>query len=378
MRIPFISFLLSIMLSCGVDKQPSQQNETVPTFTTLFNSSNSDSVSCYRIPAMVTALNGDIIVAIDERVPSCGDLKWSEDINIIQKRSTDNGKTWTELEKVIDYPQGRSASDPSMIVDHVTGDVIMFYNYMDHTTEKDIYYLKMVHSSDNGMSWSKPRDITNQITKDSWYKDFKFITSGRGIQTKQGKLVHTLVNLNNGLHLFSSDDHGATWTLLDTPLLPADESKIVELNDGRWMVNCRNNGAGMRHIHVSSNEGITWENHADSTLIDPGCNASIIRYTSTANGDDKNRLLFSNANDATARKNLTVKISYDEGTTWSKGKTIYAGEAAYSTMTILNDDDIGLVFEKDDYKETVFTKFSLEWLTDGKDQLKTKLKRGIQ
>lgn len=65
---------------------------------------------------------------------------------------------------------------------------------------------------------------------------------------------------------------------------------------------------------------------------------------------------------------MTVRISYDEGETWSEGKTIYAGDSAYSSMTVLQNGDIGLLFEKDDHTENVFVRFTLEWLTDGKDK----------
>ena len=79
---------------------------------------------------------------------------------------------------------------------------------MNLDTEKDIYYLHVTKSSDNGKTWSEPEDITSQIAKPEWHKDFKFITSGRGIQTRSGKLLHTMVNLKSGLHLFGSDNHG--------------------------------------------------------------------------------------------------------------------------------------------------------------------------
>ncbi len=337
-------------------------------FQNLFSAEMREGVSCYRIPAIVTAPNGDLVAAIDERVPSCGDLKWNNNINIVIRRSADNGNSWSEIETVVDYPSGQSASDPSMIVDKTIGKIFLFFNYMDLENEKDVYYLRVITSSDNGQSWSQPRDITKEITRTNWHNDFKFITSGRGIQTRSGKLLHTLVNLEKGLFIFGSDNHGESWYLINTPVRPADESKIAELADGTWMINSRVNGLGMRFVHTSADEGKTWISKPDSALVDPGCNASFIRYSSVETGADKNRLLFSNANNKDNRENMTVRISYDEGKSWSEGKTIYTGSSAYSSMIVLQNGHIGLFFEKDDYTQNGFVQFSLEWLTDGKDR----------
>ena len=335
----------------------------------LFNSQLVPSASCFRIPSLVTAPNGDLIAAIDERVESCKDLGKNRDINIVIRRSHDNGDTWSKIETVVDFPFGISASDPSMIVDRETSEILLFYNYMDLENELGIYYLHVTRSSDNGQSWSKPEDITSQITKPEWTTDFKFITSGRGIQTQSGLLLHTMVNLQSGLHVFGSRNHGKSWFFIDTPILPGNESKVIELADGTWMINSRLNSPGIRHSHTSSNQGETWNSKPEPSLIDPGCNASIIRYTSTKDAFAKNRLLFSNANKSDSRGNMTVRLSYDEGKTWTEGKTIYPGRSAYSSLTVLNNGDIGLFFEKDGYKENVFVRFTLDWLTNGEDQL---------
>jgi sialidase-1 len=333
-------------------------------FEDLFNAEAKENIACYRIPSLITAPNGDLIAAIDERVPSCADLRGSKDINIVQRRSTDNGRTWSEIETVVDFPEGESASDPSMIVDEETEEIFMFYNFMDLDNEANIYYLHVVSSKDNGKTWTEPRDITTEIAKDEWHKDFKFITSGRGTQTSSGRLLHTLVNLDNGLHLFGSDDHGESWFLIDTPIQPADESKVIELADGRYMINARvNTGEGHRYVHISDDKGESWETRPETKLTDPGNNASIIRYT-REDKNEKDILLFSNSNDAEKRKNLSVRISYDEGETWSEGKTIYPGSAAYSDLTVLENGDIGVFFEADGYSRNLFTSFSLEWLTD--------------
>jgi sialidase-1 len=222
--------------------------------------------------------------------------------------------------------------------------------------------LKYVKSKDNGKSWEPPVDITNQISKSAWHKDFKFITSGRGIQTKAGKLLHTLVNLDNGLHLFGSDDHGESWYLLDAHITPADESKVVELEDGSWMINSRLNGSGIRYVHISEDDGKTWLTKPDSSLIDPGCNASLVKYTANSPNAAESFLLFSNANSPKDRQNLSVRVSFDEGESWSEGKTIYGGSAAYSSMTILSNGDIGVIFEKDDYTSIAFARFTPGWL----------------
>jgi sialidase-1 len=330
-----------------------------PSLTNLFDASDSTGIACYRIPALITAKNGDLLAAIDERVPSCGDLKWSQDINVVMRRSTDNGQTWLSVERLVDYPLGQSASDPSFILDEVTGELFLFYNYMDLENAPDVYELHVLSSRDHGQSWSEPQDITAQISKASWRNDFKFITSGRGTQTRSGTLLHTLVNLDHGLHLFKSDDHGRSWSLIDGAITPANESKVIELNDGTWMVNSRISAGKNRFVHRSKDQGKTWSSAPAPSLVDPSCNASIVRYP-IKNGSDL--LLFVNTNDPNDRKHLTIRYSEDEGQNWSQGKTIYPGSAAYASMTILANGEIGVFYEQDNYRKNIFARFTLAWL----------------
>ena len=313
----------------------------------LFAPGKEKNIACYRIPALVTSRDGDLIAVCDQRVPTCADLNGNRDINIVMRTSPDNGENWSEIRTIVDYPEGRSASDPSLITDLVTGTLFLFFNYMDHDQEKGVYYLRVTKSTDNGKTWSTPEDITDQITKPDWHGDFKFITSGRGMQTQSGKLVHTLVNLQKGLHLFRSEDHGRSWSLLEVPLIPGDESKIIELADGTWMVNSRVNGAGHRYVHLSADEGKTWVTHAEAGLADPGCNASLIR--------EGNLLFFSNPNCTDQRRNLTLRISTDQGKTWGEGRSMWAGNSAYSSMTFIPGKGIGLLYERNDYREIAFT-----------------------
>lgn len=351
----YLLIILLVIIKIQIFSQSHENNSNK--FISLFSSEDSSQISCYRIPVIITAQNGDLIAAIDERVESCKDLNSNKDINIVIRKSFDNGNTWTQIERIVDYPFGQSASDPSFILDKISGEIFLFFNYMDLENENGIYYHKFVSSNDNGSSWSLPKDISSFIIKKENRKDFQFITSGNGIQTSSGQLLHTLVNLNKGLFIFGSNDHGKTWFIIDTPLNPADESKIIELNDGSWMVNSRVNNFGKRFLHISKDEGKTWQSYADSNLIDPGCNASLI--SAKYNGIDI--LLFSNVKSKDSRKNMSISVSYDNGKTWSLAKTIYAGSAAYSSMTVLKNGDIGLIFEKDDYTDNVFVKFPINF-----------------
>ncbi|MGX1929551.1 sialidase family protein [Flagellimonas sp. 2504JD4-2] len=354
--------LLVLCMGCRSEKKPVPKEK--PNSIVLFDSQNNENVACYRIPAIITTLNGTLIAAIDERVESCNDLRDNKDINIVIRRSGDNGQTWSSIETIADYPLGESASDPSMILDEDTGEIFLFYNYMNLETAPNKYLFKVIKSNDHGKNWSAPFDITSQIAPEDSENDFQFITSGKGIQTKSGKLLHTLVNLDKGLFVFGSDDHGKNWYLINTSIKPGDESKIIELADGTWMINSRVNKSGLRFVHTSKNSGISWETRVDSTLIDPACNASLIRYSS-AKDHDKNRLLFSNPNAPSKRENLTIKVSYDEGKSWKHSRLITPEMSAYSTLCVLKNGKIGLFYEADNYQSNVFTSFTMDWLTEG-------------
>ena len=325
-------------------------------FVDLFNSKNNPKVSCYRIPSIITASNGDLIAAIDERVLSCDDLKSNRDINIVMRKSTNNGKSWHPIVRIVDYPLGESASDPSMILDKKTNTIFLFYNYMDLDEQKNIYYLKYISSNDNGNTWSSPVDITEQISKPSWKNDFKFITSGKGIQTSDGTLLHCLVNLQKGTHIFGSIDNGKTWFLNENPVSPGDESKIVELQDNVWMVNSRVNNLGFRYSHLTYDKGKSWISKEEKSIIDPGCNAAFIKI----NYQDSNLLFLSNINSKFDRREIVLRFSNDLGKTWSKPKVIYYGSAAYSSITLINENKLGLFFEMDNYSNNIFVSISLK------------------
>ncbi|MBE6383005.1 MAG: exo-alpha-sialidase [Lentisphaerae bacterium] len=318
-------------------------------------------IKVYRIPALCTAPNGDLVAACDARKENGGDLNVYQPINISIRRSTDDGKTWSEPVNSWTWPwndnEKWAGSDPSLVVDAKAKKLFLFYNVWKwedtRKWDNNIYRFYVQESFDNGKSWSRPRDISKDIAFPGWgfgkarnNGGFIFITSGSGIQTKDGTLLHTIVHVGDGNALFGSSDHGRTWKAFGKPVKNGDECKVVELADGSWMINSRWRGGG-RQIHVTKDRGKTWESRYDATLADPQCNAQIMRYG--------NELLFSNCNSPNRRANLYVRASMDDGKTWGKGVCVQPNGAAYSDMTILGNGDVGVLYEGAGYNTINFT-----------------------
>ncbi|MGC8865919.1 MAG: sialidase family protein [Bacteroidales bacterium] len=316
----------------------------------LLFSSGDDGSSCYRIPALCEAPDGSLLAVADQRNPSCGDLLYNPNINLVLRKSTDQGLSWSPMRVIVDFPEGISASDPSFVVDKREGKVFLLFNYMDHNHPPRLFHHMVMESSDNGETWSEPVNITEEICSPSMKSYFRFITSGRGIQTRDGTLLHTLVTLEEGVFVIGSKDHGKTWFRLPAPIKSADESQIVEAEDGTWMVSARLNGKGYRMTYQSNDQGQSWKPIEDTLHADPGCNAAFIRL----NKKDQEIFLLTHIHHPSERKGLTLCYSANGCQTWSEVKVIETGSAAYSSVVELPDNKIGVLYEKDDYHQIVF------------------------
>ena len=142
------------------------------------------------------------------------------------------------------------------------------------------------------------------------------------------------------------------------------------------MLNMRNHPPkpeNFRMVATSDDLGRTLSKASpDRALVEPPAQASLLRLT-IANAGDRNRLLFANPASA-QRERLTVRLSYDEGLTWPVARVVHEGPAAYSSLVVLQDFSIGLLFERGDrspYERITFARFTLEWLTEGRDRVAT-------
>lgn len=342
--------------------------------TTLFKSGE-DGYSNYRIPSLITTKAGSLLAFSEARKDHRGD---SGNIDLVAKRSTDNGKTWSKLYVVWDAGD-HTAGNPCPVVDQQTGRIIniLCWNLAtDHGrdlhagTAEDTRRVYQTHSDDDGLTWSEPKDITATVKNPDW---FWYATGpGVGIQLENGSHRGRLIIPANhttrdyyGAHTLYSDNSGETWNVSSIIKPMVNESQVVELSDGRLMMNMRTQGIsqtirpylGYRSISYSSDGGETWTDPiSDNELGDPVCQASVIRY-------DEDRILFSHPNPPISlkrgpRERMTIRMSKDDGDTWNDGVLIYEGNSAYSSLTKIPNGNVGLLYEKE--KDIVFARMTID------------------
>ena len=238
---------------------------------------------------------------------------------------------------------------------------------------REVWVMK---SEDDGVTWSERAEITETTKAPDW--TWYATGPGCGIQLSSGRLLipcdHAVRDtLQWRSHVIYSDDHGATWKMGGVLEDKTNECQVVELVDGALLLNMRSyHGRNRRAIATSRDGGITWsEVTFDHALIEPVCQASLLRFTDEKT-HTKNRLLFSNPA-STNRARMTVRLSYDEGRAWPVSKVLHAGHAAYSALAVLSDATIGCLYERGErspYERITFARFSVEWLTDRTDSLR--------
>ncbi len=339
----------------------------------LFSGGDYGSVN-FRIPAIETAGDGSIVVAVDARRDVARDLP--NNIDIMIRRSTDMGETWSDAITIADFGSF-GASDPSLVRDRNTGDLLcMFASHsgLFQSTPLNPIRFQVCRSQDHGVTWSTPDEHTTQIYAPGWYA--AWLASGSAHQMRNGRIVGAIGVRQNPDNVISnfmicSDDGGQSWSYKPAEASAVgDEAKIVELDNGSLMMNIRNRTPDCRKIVISQDGGESWGTpYFQYELTDPAINGDFIRYTSVLDGYDKSRLLFSIAAHPNTRKNLTLFLSYDEGATWPVSRILNPGLSGYSCLTVLSDGTIGCFYENGEYEEyqLYFTRVSLDWLSAGSD-----------
>jgi len=317
----------------------------------------------YRIPAVVVTVKGTII-AFSEGRNDNGD---SGDIDLVLKRSTNNGKSWGK-EILVWNDTSNTCGNPCPVVDEETGRIwlLLTWNY-GKDNENEIVNKKSEYSrtpficfsDDDGISWSKPVDLSKTCKDPSW--GWYATGPGFGIQLKswkyKGRMVipanHTYDDpdgnvrkgpFSYGAHVLISDDHGKSWRK-SAPIHPGcNESAVTELSDGKLLMNMRSyNGKNCRAISYSRDGSETWSQvEYDYQLVEPICQASILNY-----GIYKGKQIhfFSNPAVTSGRTHMTIKYSENDCRDWAGSTLIDANPSAYSCLVKLPNGNVGIFYE---------------------------------
>lgn len=385
--LQLVCILLLICIVSGVLSASEELTSAQQLYSTDVFVSGSDGYHTYRIPSLLTTKKGTLLAFCEGRKSGRSD---SGDIDLLVKRSKDMGKTWSN-QQVVWNDKKNTCGNPCPVVDQQTGTIwlLMTWNRGDDregaikkNTSKDTRRVWVCQSNNDGLKWTKPIEITKITKRPEW----RWYATGPGVGIQlqksqwKGRMVipcdHSVVSENDpdgyNSHVIISDDHGKTWYIGGVVSPKVNECQVVELDNGTLMINMRNydRSKTTRAIATSTDGGITFSKVThDPVLVEPICQASFLRYTLRSK-QDKNRLLFSNPAHAQRgdRRDMTVRLSYDEGRSWPLAKLLYAGPSAYSCLTVLPNGNIACLYEagrKSPYEKIIFTSFTLDWLTGG-------------
>ena len=352
----------------------------------------------YRIPGICCTPNGVVLAHTEARL---GQGKDWDAIDIVMRRSFDNGETWDAPRVTVDhrYYGDGPMNNCNTIVDHETGDVhfLFCFNYAR------AFYMK---SSDDGATFTTPVEITEPFEAFRPEYDWGVIAIGlpNGIQLRvgpnTGRLVipvwlsesKTQAHRPNRCAVIYSDDHGQSWQrgdMVPDAIPNLNEATIVERSNGSVMLNMRNGIGVKRRVITASSDGVSnWATPwLDPVLVEPTCQGTLFRFSTEGEGsvgEGCSRILFCNPDSLEGkdvkgpsiflkRQNLTVKMSYDEGQSWPISKVIESGLSGYSALTVCPDKSILALFERgalgsqstDDY--LTLARFNLAWLTEAQD-----------
>ena len=334
--------------------------------------SGQDGYAGYRIPAIETAADGSLLAFAEARKYNLSDPGGKgNEIDLVLKRSTDGGATWSAMRVIEHSGEYWSSANPATVVDRQNGRVWVFYlrckpgrgSAGARPGTDDASNLAR-YSDDHGETWSEPIDQTG-AARDMADAKWRISVPGPGgaIQDRQGRLIVPMWRFTPyGALVIYSEDHGRTWQRGGQ--VPGsrggDEDQLVELSDGRILLDIRQEQGPHRWIATSSDGGRSWSEPRPGQAVTPVC-CAIERYTLKSAGDDRDRIVWTGPL-GPGRKRLVVRTSYDEGQTFMGERLISDEPAAYSDLTLMKDKSVGVLWERGNYRFITFTRLDREFL----------------
>lgn len=333
---------------------PVPPEEEVPSseFNYIYNQ-GTDGFELYRIPAIVKSKSNTLLAFAEARkARSNGD---SGDIDLVVKRSSDNGKTWSKQITIWNDGQNTCGNPVPIVDDRGRIHLLMTWNFqtdkwgaITNGTGEDSRRPYYTYSDDDGITWAQPVEITSSVKKEKW--DWYATGPCHGIQIQKGIHKGRLVAPNyfttresgkvtSYSHIIYSDDYGKTWKPGEpTPVGGVGECSVAEIGEGTLMLNMRADEGFYRKSCTSIDGGLTWSSPQISIdQIDCKCQGSILSIGGA--------VFLSNAASATECINMTIKKSTDNGKNWKGQYTVYEGNSGYSDIVELSDSQIAIIYE---------------------------------
>jgi hypothetical protein len=341
-------------------------------YSTVFEQGESG-YHTFRVPAVVQAADGTLLAFAEGRVNGSSD---NGDIDLVLKRSTDGGISWGPLQVVVDDGENKSGN-PVPVLDQRTGRIVLNTTHTGggvtgddircgRAEPEEMRRAYVLHSDDNGATWSEPQEITQDVRPDDWrhfvggpghaiqlthgeHAGRLVIPGNHSIAPPDGSGIDCLDNSLFGAHSLYSDDGGTTWHLggVDTPLtgvVNPNESTVAELADGTVYFNARDqhgSSPGSRAATTSSDGGASFDHPYEDVpdLVAPVVQGSVLSLTGWPG--HLQPLVFSAPGDPDVRQNLTLSVSFTDGRSWLTGPVIHYGPAGYSDLVEIRDTDHG-------------------------------------
>ena len=333
---------------------PVPPEEEVPSseFNYIYNQ-GTDGFELYRIPAIVKSKSNTLLAFAEARkARSNGD---SGDIDLVVKRSSDNGKTWSKQITIWNDGQNTCGNPVPIVDDRGRIHLLMTWNFqtdkwgaITNGTGEDSRRPYYTYSDDDCITWAQPVEITSSVKKEKW--DWYATGPCHGIQIQKGIHKGRLVAPNyfttresgkvtSYSHIIYSDDYGKTWKPGEpTPVGGVGGCSVAEIGEGTLMLNMRADEGFYRKSCTSIDGGLTWSSPQISIdQIDCKCQGSILSIGGA--------VFLSNAASATERINMTIKKSTDNGKNWKGQYTVYEGNSGYSDIVELSDSQIAIIYE---------------------------------
>jgi sialidase-1 len=331
--------------------------------------SGAEGYHTFRIPSVARTADGTLHAFAEGRLTNRSDPGGTH-IDLVYKRSTDGGKKWSALVVLDRHPatdldnletDRTAAANAVALVDRANDRLWLFDTRL---VDRNLgsFEAWALYSDDSGLTWSPPKRIRVPQYEIPGSSDI-YPNLGSGIQMKSGRLVVPATRRTPGKtrsFALYSDDHGAQWHAGEVVEAAVNEAQIVELSNGQLLMSVRPNSGDRRVVALSSDGGEHW---TKPTPLFPSTRVAeaIERYTLEGENDAlRNRLLHTipEGGPLGARSNLHVRISYDEGCSFSNSRQIYAGYAAYSDLVHIDSDEVGILWERGDVRGYEFITFT--------------------